>query len=209
MKRYWLKRMAVVTVVFGMLMCSSGCSGIPLPRERLPEDTLEEFETAYNAMDIDGMLECLDESTIKTITTGMDLVLGITGAITGMDLEISAEDLISLIPLFSSLQIYDAEDYPKIDFMATETLIKGDRATVHFTEMIYGESTLANMVKKDGKWYITIAGKEISEEEADRILIPGEGESWFEEENEEKESFVSTDSDMLGELFDQFFGLTE
>ncbi len=207
----WIRRKAkaLLSVAAGAAIAAGcwGCAAIPAPREALPEDTIEELESAYNAMDVDGMIACIDEESMESIMTGMDLILGLAGAIIGVELDISAEDLIALIPLFEELGAYDTEDYPQIDFIVTETRIKGDRATVYFTEGNFGGSTSANMVREGGQWYITLGGRIISAEEADRILIPGEDEKETEEEGGERETgILKIDPDTLEEVWNLIFG---
>jgi len=121
------------------------------------------------------MMDCMDESTQKAMTTGLDLTMGIVGAVTGFDLDISAEDLINMMPLFSGIVgEYGIEGYPEVDFQVTKTLIKGKKATVYFTEVNTGQNQVINMEKQSGKWLMTMDMTLLSEAEADRVILPGE-----------------------------------
>ncbi len=156
-------------------LCLNGCLSPELTREHLPEETIEALEDAVNSMDVEGMMDCMDESTQKAMTTGLDLTMGIVGAVTGFDLDISAEDLINMMPLFSGIVgEYGIEGYPEVDFQVTKTLIKGKKATVYFTEVNTGQNQVINMEKQSGKWLMTMDMTLLSEAEADRVILPGE-----------------------------------
>lgn len=172
-----MKKIIAVCLASGMILNSAAC--VPV-KESLPEDTIEAYEDAYNAMDIQAMLDCLDEKTVKSLTAGMDAVMGLAGAVTGVDLGISASDLIDLAPLMQAMMgdSFAAQmgEIPQVDFQVQETYIKGDRATVYFTEANSGENMVINMVKNDGKWYMTLSTITITKETADRTIIAGEEE---------------------------------
>lgn len=174
-----MRKGMLLVMLIGIMACCTGCVSLMPVKEPLPEETIEEFQDAMNAMDVNGMLECMDSGTVKSITAGMDIALGITGAVTGFDLGISAEDLIAALPLFQSFAGsygYGA-DYPGVDFEVMETYIKGNRATVYFTEINSGESMNVNMKKEDNKWRMTLDKRVIAEEDADRVIIAGQEES--------------------------------
>lgn len=181
-----IRRILWVFVMIGIMMGTGGCLVLPQVRESLPEDTLEEFEDALNAMDVDGMLECMDDKSVKAVTTGMNLMMSIAGAAAGIEMDISAEDLIAMLPLFQGM----IEDYavqsgcPQIDIQVTETYIKANKATVYFTEASSGDMAAVNMVKENGKWLLTLSTRLIAKEDADRIIIAGQEE----EEKEGKSS---------------------
>ncbi len=174
-----LRKIICAVLLIVVMAGSAGCQVLSLGEESLPEDTIEEFEDAVNAMDVNGMLDCMDESTVKTLTAGMDLMMQIAGAAAGVDLGLSGEDLIALFPLFQGLigeEMY-ANGYPQVDFQVQETYIKGDRATVYFTEANSGETEVINMKKEDGKWYMTLSTQVIAQEDADRVIIAGQEEN--------------------------------
>lgn len=171
------KRIGTGMIICGVCLNLSGCLTGAIVQEHLPEETIEAYEDAINSMDVDGMMACMDESTQKTMTAGLDVTMGIVGAVTGFDLGISAEDLISLMPFFTAVAgEYGTDVYPQVDFQVTRTLIQGDKATVYFDEVNSGQSQVINMVKESGKWYMTMDVVLISEEEAERILYPGQEE---------------------------------
>lgn len=185
-----IKRTLCALALIGMMTNMSGCLSLPKVREPLPEDTLEEFEDAINAMDVDGMLECMDEKSVKSLTAGMDLVMGLAGAVSGVDIDISAEDLIAMLPLFQGmLGDYAAQEgvqTPQVDFQVLETYIKGDKATVVFTEAGSSDTAAINMVKEEGGWRLTLSTRAITPEDADRVIIAGAEEEETKSRAEER-----------------------
>lgn len=172
----FIKKTVAVFLTAAAIILVTGCSVIPRSPEPMPEDTIEEFESAVNAMDVNGMMECMDESAVKSITAGMKVAMGLAEAVSGVSLGISAEDILSLMPLMQGLTASSmSEDvYPQVDFQVTETYIKGDKATVAFTEINSGESMAINMKKRDKKWLITLDVRPIEKDQADRVIIAGQ-----------------------------------
>ena len=204
-----VKAILIIAVICGIIPFCNGCTAMPIRKEVLPEATIEELEIAYNSMDADAMMDCLDEKTQKSITAGMKIAMGLVGAVTGVDLGFSAEDLIEALPLFQEIAYEYAGDmeYPAIDFQVLETYIKGKRATVYFVEAYSEEMIVANMVKEKSKWYITLGGTKITEESADRIIIAGQEEE--DETDKEEEGFfqkyinIEKVEELLTELFSE------
>lgn len=173
-----IRRILWILALIGLMTGISGCLSLRSVREPLPEDTLEEFEDALNEMDVDGMLKCMDEQSVKAVTAGVDLMMSIAGAAAGIEMDISAEDLIAMLPLFQEM----TEDYggqsgaPQLDFQVMETYIKGNKATVYFTEVSSGDMATINMVKENDKWLLTLSTRMIGKEDADRVIIAGQEE---------------------------------
>lgn len=156
------------------------CCGCGRRVEPMPEDTIEAYEDAINNMDIQAMLDCIDEDVVKAAEKSMDLMLQIGGKMAGIDLEITVEDILTLMPLFEGMAEFYGEDnfgISQVDFQVMETYIKGQKATVYFTELNSGEVGGVNMEKKNGRWQMTLDTKPIEKEEADRVIIAGEDEN--------------------------------
>lgn len=182
-----------------VLVNCAGCSAFVVPKEPLPEDTIEAFEDAVNDMDVQAMMDCMDDKAVKALTTGMDVIMNIAGGLTGVDLGISAEDLIHMMPLMQGLsETYASEmGYPQVDFQVTETFIKGDKATVYFVEAGSGEQAVINMKKSDGQWKMVLDTKLITAQEADRVLIAGEETEENEDVDTEKAALSFSVLDLL------------
>lgn len=177
-KRGWIRKKCAAIklwiVVPAVILSLGGCVSLKAPGEPLPEETLKDFGEALNALDADGMLECMDEKTKKSITASMNIAMGLLGALTDISLGFDAEDLLAALPLFQRFIPMDSGDYPSVDFQATQTYISGDKATVYFYEVNSGDSSVVNMVKEDGQWKLTLDNRYIDESGADRIIIAGE-----------------------------------
>ncbi len=199
-----MKTAAAVAFSLAVAIGVTGCSWLEVRPEHLPEETIEQFEDAVNAMDVNGMLDCLDESAVKTVTAGMDLMMGIAGAVTGVDLGISAEDLIALTPFLQGIvgPYPEGAGYPQIDFQVTETYIKGDKATVYFQEINSGEAMAINMDRNDdGRWLMTTDLLPVTAEEADRVI--GRGQSTDEAESDLENAEAE---ELLGRLAKELLG---
>lgn len=174
MIKLWKKIAAAITA--GMILISTGCGS----REALPADTIEEYEDAYNAMDIQAMLDCLDDSTKKSLTAGMDTILGVFKAASGIDLGISGSDLMDMAPLlqaFTGDLMGEVSESAQINLKVEKTCIKGKRATVYCKELNSNTPININMVKDDGKWYMTLSSMTITQENADRVILADEENS--------------------------------
>lgn len=209
-----IRRSLCVFILIGAMMGMNGCLSFTPVREPLPEETLEEFEDALNAMDVDGMLKCMDEQSVKAITAGIDLMMSIAGAATGIEVDISAEDLISMFPLIQEIMgdYADQDEFTQVDFQVMETYIKGDKATVYFTEVNSGDIVAINMVKEKRKWLLTLSTRGIAEEDAERVIIAGQEEEQEKTrvtartERKDEEEKKRADREKLKEFLRQLLG---
>ncbi|MDO5408393.1 MAG: hypothetical protein Q4F28_13855 [Eubacteriales bacterium] len=178
-------RWAAAALLAGNMMLCTGCDSLVVP-EHLPEETIEAYEDAINEMDVQAMMDCIDEDSLKAVTGGMDLALKVVGKLTDFDLGLETQDLIDLMPLAKAVIGDQAGEmgYPQVDFQVTETYIKGDKATVYFMDASTGEPAVINMKKTDGKWYMTLDTVLLERSEADRVIVAGEEESDDDEKRE-------------------------
>ena len=72
-----------------------------------PRGVVEQFYEAYNSSDINGMVACMEPGTEQIVSGGVDLTSSILGAITGVDLDLSA--LIDIMPLFADTSFDNTE----------------------------------------------------------------------------------------------------
>lgn len=173
-----MKRIKLPLILLWITILCSGCTlMVNVKKDPLPEETIEAFEAAINDMDVDAMMACMDPKAVKAMTTGMDLLMKVAGGITGVSIPVSANDLLNLMPLMQGInQAYGQMEYPQVDFQVTETYIKGDKATVYFTEINSGEPAVINMELQDGTWVMTMDMKLIQPEDAERVIIAGQAE---------------------------------
>lgn len=173
-----MKRIRIPLILLLIVFLCSGCTlMVNVKKDPLPEETIEAFEDAINDMDVDAMMACMDSKAVKAMTTGMNLLMKVAGGITGVNIPVSASDLLDLMPLMQGInQAYGQMEYPQVDFQVTETYIKGDKATVYFTEANSGEHSVINMELQDGTWVMTMDMKLIQPEDAERVIIAGQEE---------------------------------
>lgn len=174
-----MKKITISLLLLWIMIFSSGCTMLlQVKKDPLPEETIEAFEDAINDMDVDAMMACMDSKAVKAMMTGMDLLMKVAGGITGVSIPVSTQDLLDLMPLMQGINdAYGQMEYPQVDLQVTETYIKGDKATVYFTEVNSGEQAVINMELQDGTWVMTMDTKLIQPEDAERVIIAGQKEA--------------------------------
>lgn len=175
----YMKKIKISLLLLWIMIFNSGCMMmVQMKKDPLPEETIEAFEDAINDMDVDAMMACIDSKAVKAMTTGMDLLMKVAGGITGVSIPVSTQDLLDLMPLMQGINdAYGQMEYPQVDLQVTETYIKGDKATVYFTEVNSGEPAVINMELQDGTWVMTMDTKLIQPEDAERVIIAGQEEA--------------------------------
>lgn len=149
------KIVCAIALVLAMSMLLAGCDTAPQP-----EDTLQRFIEAYNKVDLNGMIDCLEPSIAQGYKALMNVASGLIG-MTGVQLSIS--DLISAMPLLISISpemSQSMQNMPKMSMEVLSKQINGSTATLIIrltsvsnegTESTEGSCTF---VLQDGKWYI-------------------------------------------------------
>ena len=112
-----------------------------------PEKTLEAFEDAYNTMDIDALMKCMDEETQAQYE-----VIGQYTSVLGMT---PGEILKGVFDLGYDLGL-DMDQYPKLDIKVQSVDVAGDYATATCVIELDGETEFdsIDMVKEGHIWYI-------------------------------------------------------
>lgn len=120
--------------------------------ESMIEARIDEFTTAYNSGDWDGVMKCLDSKTRNTCESLINLSESIGGAAFGVNIKLS--DLFSigvgLIPEDEILRISIVEVIIENEESATVD------ANLQFNDSISDteETVTISMVKENGDWYI-------------------------------------------------------
>lgn len=108
MRKKVIRKMSwLLIIIMGMTSCFA-----PKP----PEETIEKFEKALNAMNIDRMFECFEPNLANQLSASFELGNSISKALTGV--EIDAKALLALFPLFSGISLDGGETrlyWPKWD----------------------------------------------------------------------------------------------
>ncbi len=158
----------IISLLIVLVVLVSGISAtvVAVKNEHTPEKTLAKFEEAYNNQDINGLMECFDSKIRKAYDAGDSLLGGVLG--------FSYKDAADLLPFLSDA--LGEGDAPQIHLEVISVEDTGDNTcTVHVkTTMSYGsddeddedlyddeeedeeyDEDSINMVKEDGKWYIS------------------------------------------------------
>lgn len=154
----------IISLLIALVVMVSGISAtvVAVKNEHTPEKTLAKFEEAFNNQDINGLMECFDSKTRKAYDAADSLLGGVIG--------FSYKDAADLLPFLSDA--LGEGDAPKIHLEVVSIEDTGDNTCIAHvkTTMSYDsddeddedlyddeedEEDSINMVKEDGKWYIS------------------------------------------------------
>lgn len=118
-----------------------------------PEKTLEKFETAYNNLDYNSMMECFDSTIRKAYDAGDDLLGGLLG--------FSYQSAADMLPFLSEVMGID-DEMPQLhievinkrEVSNTSCMLDVMMSVTEYGET-YTEDFTIEMVKEDGDWYIS------------------------------------------------------
>lgn len=118
-----------------------------------PEKTLEKFETAYNDLDYNSMMECFDSTIRKAYDAGDDLLGGILG--------FSYQSAADMLPFLSEVMGID-DEMPQLhievinkrEVSNASCMLDVMMSVTEYGET-YTEDFTIEMVKEDGDWYIS------------------------------------------------------
>lgn len=144
--------LVTIIVFFGTLGMKNTDNGgsqssTPPTNEELIRERIETFLQAYNTGDFDGVLECLDAKTRNVFEAWLNILGGIAGSYTGIDVDLS--DLFTL-----------GISTSKGDFMGLEInsiSISDNKNAVANTTMTMSGQTMTiyfKMIYENGGWYI-------------------------------------------------------
>ena len=142
-----LKHISSILIICFIFTSVVGCSLIKTDSEKI-EERINEFSSAYNSGDFDGVLDCLDSKTRNTLRA----TLNITQGITGMKFNIS--DLFSV-----SVGVMSENDILNLKILKINITDKENatvNATMNYKDKIQQQSNnvVFTMVKEKGNWYI-------------------------------------------------------
>ncbi len=139
----WSLAMCLVLVLFCFISC-----GIKKSDNELIEERVEAFLTAYNAGDMDTVLECLDAKKRNALEAMLNIFGGLAGSYAGFD--INMKDLFSLGVNISE------DDVMKLEI--TDIKISSKKKAIAKAEMeLYGKSEFVYfvLVYEENDWYIS------------------------------------------------------
>jgi hypothetical protein len=160
MKKVILKTCVFITSLILVLPTLTACRAAAGP-----EDTLNNFQTAYNKLDMNAALDCIEPSQAEAIKSALNILTGVVGGVSGVTIE--AQDLLNVLPLFANIRLNDGNGdtlgsaMPKITIAVHSTTMNGNNATCPVTVTVSsgGETTkqdgVCTLVKENGRWYIS------------------------------------------------------
>lgn len=144
------RRVIVAFLVFCLIVSFCGCTS--KSDETLIRERMETFEKAYNAGDMEKVLNCFDARTRNTYKAILNIGNSLIGK-TGVSIDIS--DMFSL-----GIALMDEDDV--LEFGDMDIVIRSESSAVVTVTMEYGaesekseETVTFSMVKEEDDWYIT------------------------------------------------------
>ncbi len=144
-----MKRVTVVTLTAVMLLTLlTGCGAKGAVKE-----TISNFESACQALDVRGMLECVNPTISKPILTAMNL-LGVD------DTSGTLEELVGILGIVEGAGEKTEEFVQSIEIKPDEFTFNGDKDECSVSaELSYGEektkAITIELILKDEIWYIS------------------------------------------------------
>ena len=134
------KKVLVCLITLMVVLTMSACSS----DQKSPEDTLKKFEKAYNNLDFDTLLECIDPASAKAL----EAMTQLGGDLIGFDLGA----ILDLGPAVSNSSGYGIDT---ADFEMIDPIYQDDKL---YATVIDRNENVSDMyvtfVFIDGKWYL-------------------------------------------------------
>lgn len=156
-----------IMILLGLLFClfsMSGCMTLLAERKprnpySTPEGTLAVLEACYNDGNIEGIVDCFDDSMKKVLSGGMKLSTKILSSIVDVDLDYDAMEEI-LVGLIGLTEI-DHGETVRLNVAEKEYSANNTRCAVTVYSYLEGEeengvSEIINLRKTDNEWKIYI-----------------------------------------------------
>ena len=157
--RTWVKALIAIIIVAAIAVGGYLIYQHVFDKDAGIKKTLNNFETAYNRMDLNGVLDCLD----PTYTTFLNGITSLMGGLTGFDVSSVLDGMLAIAPYLPD-EVMGSER-PTIDLnILSIDYIGNDSAdvTIDFDLSVgdyheTGTDTI-RMIKIDGTWYISLEG---------------------------------------------------
>lgn len=120
------KCLALCLALLYLLLVLAGCAPGP---EREIRRLTDSFCNAYNEMDINAMLNCLEPDLANVINGMVGLTFGLAGSITGVDLDIDPQLLYDMISVYVDIapeQALQGQELPLLDIELEDIEVSGD-----------------------------------------------------------------------------------
>ncbi len=143
--RKGIKMVCISVCICLLLITFTGCS-----EQSTPEKTMQQFQKAYNNLDWDGMLECLDPSVAK----GMKAATQLMGDALGFDVD----TMMQMMPMMKTLLPEETlGQAAKIELKVESITTNKDIAYAIVSEKSTGLKTTFILRQTDNVWYISLS----------------------------------------------------
>ncbi|MGN0969078.1 MAG: hypothetical protein ACI4O3_07380 [Oscillospiraceae bacterium] len=148
MKKMMRRMAAAILAAAVMLTLLAGCGA-----ESSVKDTISEFESACHALDVRGMLECVDPTVSKPVLSALNL-LGVENT------SETLTDLIGVLGIFGDADRVTQEFIQSIHIVPNDYAFNADKDECSVVAALsYGddnsETITIQMVCKEDAWYIS------------------------------------------------------
>lgn len=157
--RAWVKALIAILIVAAVAVGGYLAYQHFFDRDAGIKKTLNNFETAYNKMDLNGVLDCLD----PTYTTFLNGITSLVGGLTGYDVSSILDGVLAIAPYLPD-EIVGSER-PTLDLNVLSIDYTGNDSadvTIEFDLSVGGYheagTDTISMIKINGTWYISLAG---------------------------------------------------
>ena len=150
------KKVHIGLCLFLICLCMlAGCGNLSTP-----EKTMMNFQRAYNQLDWEGMLDCLEPSVAKGLKASTKLL--------GDILDIDVDSLLQMVPMMNTLLSDDlfGED-GKINLQINSITTNEDVAYADVIEKSTGMTATFVLKKIDGIWYISVSPEDYENMDSD------------------------------------------
>ena len=152
-----IKKLTGIALVFCIILFSYGCNFLKSD-EAIIEERINTLADAYNAGDVDALINCFDSKTRTTVNSALGIGNAVLGKLTGLG--ISVQDVLGLGAGLAGMEYGDSIEIYSVDNIN----ISGNNATadvsLSFTD-IYSKSKNTDsgeisvgLVKENGDWFV-------------------------------------------------------
>ena len=146
-----LAAVLLCTLLFTLPACQAAAS---------PADTIVKFQDAYNRLDMNAALACVEPTQANAMKGMIDLLGGVSG------LGVGADTLFGILPMFAGMTMPEGSQgagesvFPKMSITVRGTTVQGDQAEcpVYMTISAAGQTQaldgVCTLTRQNGVWYI-------------------------------------------------------
>lgn len=159
MRKNWREKIVLVCTLGMIALCMCGCGN---SKKKQCKDVIKEFETSCNALDVKGMLNCIN----PTISDPIKALLALGQIVSDQNLDEYVVEIVDSVAggLRNSLEVDDismSELISGVKITPEKYKLKSTKGSVtciaefNINEMQIKKSICINMIKTNDTWYIS------------------------------------------------------